>query len=335
MPAWVERCVRCGKAWGPPDHRWRCGCGGLLDVQGPVGELPPGAEWRETPTPLREIQPGLLLKMDQLLPTGSFKARGAAVMIGMASELGVGRVIVDSSGNAGKAVAFYAGKAGMQVEVFVPESTAPEKVAAIAALGATVVAVAGGRVAAAVEAQRRVEAGTDPPWYASHVYRPAFHHGVKTLAFELYQQLGDEIGTVVVPAGNGTLVIGLWLGFRELASLGRVVRVPRLVAVQASRCAPLAGMVPTGPTAAVGIAIPSPPRAGQVRAAVLASGGCILTVSEEELHGAHRSLEAMRVEVEPTSAAVWAAWQLGDGRRLDARRDCGGRGNVVLVLTGR
>ena len=98
-------------------------------------------------------------------------------------------------------------------------------------------------------------------WYASHVYRPAFVHGVKTLAFELWEQLGGRSpGRVVVPAGNGTLVLGLYLGFRELADRGHIGHLPAIVAVQAERCAPLAGRRPAGPTAATGIAIAHPPR---------------------------------------------------------------------------
>ncbi len=306
-------------------------------MHGPAGELPPGARWGEVPTPLQEVRPGLWLKMDQLLPTGSFKARGAAAMIGVAAELGVRRVVADSSGNAGRAVAAYAARAGMETEVFVPDSTDPSKVAAIAALGAAVVTVPGSRAAAAIAARNRVETGGsdgDGPWYASHVYQPAFHHGVKTLAVELHDQLAGSMGTVVVPAGNGTLVIGLWMGFRELLMAGRGVGMPRIVAVQARACAPLAGLAPTGPTAAVGIAVASPPRAGEVRAAVLASGGQVVTVGEDDLESAGRGLAEMGVEVEPTSTAVWAAWCAAEaspsgffGRVSD--------GEVVLVLTGR
>ena len=164
--------------------------------------------------------------------------------------------------------------------------------------------------------------------------KPAFHHWVKTLAFELHEQLGESIGTVVVPAGNGTLVIGLWLGFRELISTGRAVGMPRIVAVQSRRCAPLAGLAPTGPTAAVGIAVASPPRAGQIRAAVLASGGRVLTVTEDDLDEARRGLAGMGVEVEPTSSAVWAAWCTGAARPSDFSDGRNG-GGVVLVLTGR
>ncbi len=273
--------------------------------------------------------------MEQVLPTGTFKARGASVMLGLAVELGVKSVVVDSSGNAGRAVAAYANEAGLEATVFVPDSTHRPRVEAIRALGATVIAVPGGRPAAAraaVEALRRpAPQSGDARWYASHVFQPAFHLGVRVLAFELHEQLGEALGTVVVPVGNGTLVIGLWLGFRDLLATGRRSRMPVIVAVQSERCAPLAGLAPAGSTAAVGIAIPAPPRAGPVGAAVRASGGRVLLAAEEDLMPARGQLLAMGVDVETTAAAVWAAWRMGRGP-IDGSGP--GRGDVVLVMTG-
>jgi threonine synthase len=278
----------------------------------------------------------LWLKMEQVLPTGSFKARGASSMLGLADALGESSVVVDSSGNAGRAVAAYAARAGLEATVFVPGSTDPSKVEAIRALGAHVVEVPGGRSAAAraaIEAlgRERSEPGGHP-WYASHVFQPAFHLGIKALAYELHEQVGGSLSTVVVPAGNGTLVLGLWLGFRELLATGRRSSLPVIVAVQSERCAPLAGLAPDGPTAAVGIAIPDPPRAGPVRAALMASGGRVLAAAETDLGPARADLQELGVDVEPTAASVWAAWGLGhgpvDGHRPDP-------GDVVLVMTGR
>ena len=284
--------------------------------------LPGGSSWEKVSlgeglTPLVPIRPGLWGKLEYVSPTGSFKDRGAAVLMSVAAGIGVDRVVVDSSGNAGRAVAAYAARAGIPAEVYVPESTPVWKVAAMEALGARVVA-AGDRAAAAAGAQAAV-AGNGA-WYASHVYRPEFVHGVKTLAFELCEQLGGPPGTVVVPAGNGTLVIGLWLGFRALSAA-----VPRIVAVQAERCAPLAGLAPGGPTAASGIAIAAPPRQAEVRAAVLASGGSVVTVPEEALEPARADLARLGLPVEPTAAAAWAALPA-----LDAAPE-----PLVVVLTGR
>jgi len=260
------------------------------------------------------------VKADFEMPTGSFKDRGASAMIGAAVAGGARVVVADSSGNAGRSVAAHASAAGLGCRVYVPSGTAQEKMSAIAGHGAEVVEVPGDRAAAAEAAQREASAGA---WYASHVHQPSFHHGVKTLAFELAAQLPDPRRTaVVVPAGNGTLVLGLWLGFSELAAAGRLLGVPPLVAVQAEACAPLAGRPPAGKTAASGIAVAHPPRAPQVRAAVAASGGRVLTVAEEVISRACRELGGLGFEVEPTGAVAWAA--LG-----------GVTSPAVAVLTGR
>jgi threonine synthase len=356
--AWIEVCRRCGDLAAIGARRWRCGCGGLLDLHGPAGADPvprpadgPAAPWSlwryravlptagdssfwqrvtlgEGLTPLIPVRPGLWLKLDHVAPTGSFKDRGASVMMAMAGGLGVDRVVADSSGNAGLSVAAYAARAGIAAVVYVPASTGEAKTAAIEAHGARVVRVDGDRAATAAAARTAVETGG--AWYASHVYQPSFAHGVKTLAFELWEQLGGHVpATLVVPAGNGTLVMGAWLGFRELARAGRADRMPHLVAVQAEHCAPLAGLPPSGPTRAAGIAIAEPPRGGEVRGAVMASRSQVVTVGEGQLDAAQASLALRGVGVEPSAAAAWAG--------LDALGSVGARdaGATVVVLTGR
>jgi threonine synthase len=288
-----------------------------------AGAVIPGQiSLNERITPLRPLGPGRWVKCEYELPTGSFKARGAAVMVGLAAGLGVRRLVVDSSGNAGKAAAAYSALAGLAAEIHVPASTPPAKVEAMRSFGADVVVDPGDRQAASTAARRRVAAGSG--WYASHVYQPSFHHGVKTLAFELFDQMPEVVdGTVAVPVGNGTLILGLWLGFRELMAEELTPRMPRLVGVQSERCAPMAGLKPVGATCANGIFIPNPPRLGQVRAALMASGGVVTTVSEEEIEAAVGDLAASGLRVEPTGAVAWAAV-----RRLQLAEP------VVAVLSG-
>jgi len=196
----------------------------------------------EGATPLVAADDGLALKLDFLMPTLSFKDRGSVVLVAKAAELGVRHLVADSSGNAGASIAAYAARAGIAAEVFVPAATSQKKVAQLTGYGASVHRVNGDRAAAAAAAIDHVE--TTGAFYASHVYNPLFHHGTKTFAFELWEQLGGRApGTVVLPAGNGTLLIGAAIGFKELVAAGLVDRVPRLVAVQAERCAPLARAV--------------------------------------------------------------------------------------------
>jgi threonine synthase len=271
---------------------------------------------------------GLWLKLDYLTPTGSFKDRGAVLLASVAATLGAPSVVVDSSGNAGSAMAAYAARAGLPADIFVPATTSSQKVAAMRAHGAVVHEVPGDRAAAAAAAAAWVQASG--AFYASHVYQPLFVHGVKTLAFELYEQLGGRApGRVIVPAGNGTLVLGLKTGFDELAAAARIDRVPMLVAVQAERCAPLAGRRVAGATVAAGIAIASPPRQAEVRGAIDATGGVVLTASEEEIRRAQRDLGRLGLLVEPTAAVAWAAWCGGQPRPNDSDAPS------VVVLTGR
>ena len=275
-------------------------------------------------TPLVELEAGVLAKMEQVSPTGSFKDRGAAVMMSLAAAAGEKTAVADSSGNAGKAVAAYAARAGMSAEIYVPAGTPAAKTEAARASGANVVEVEGGREAAATAAAERVEAGG--AWYASHVYQASFVHGVKTLAFELFEQLGGRApGSVLVPAGNGSLVQGVWLGFSELSRFHDTA-VPRIVACQSERFAVLAGRPPRGgATAAAGIAISSPPRLGQVRAALMASSGTVVCTPEEPVVRARDDLAGLGVAVEPTGAVAWACLRLAGDLPEP----------VVVVLTGR
>jgi threonine synthase len=317
----------------------------MQGLTGPPSLPPPGSAdlIASAATPLTEIRDGVWLKLDQTLPTGSFKSRGAAAMLALAAGIGVERVVVDSSGNAGKAAAAYASDYGIAADVYVPDRTDPDKIEAMRQAGATVFTVPGPREAAALAAQDAAGrdgggSGGSGSWYASHVYQPIFHHGVKSLAYELVAQLGERIseGEVIVPVGNGTLVLGLWLGFRELQADRTLAKLPGLIAVQAERSAPLAGMRVLGSTVAAGIAVGRPARSGQVRAALLACGGRVETVSEEEIFAAAGDLERQGVEVEPTSATVWAYWTSSRRAAHDPRhvRPVDAR-PVVLVLTGR
>ncbi|MCU1491967.1 MAG: thrCA, partial [Acidimicrobiaceae bacterium] len=161
-------------------------------------------------------------------------------------------------------------------------------------------------------------------FYASHIFNPLFHHGTKTFAFELYEQLGGNLPeAILLPAGNGTLLIGAAIGFRELIATGNLDHMPRLVAVQAERCAPLANAhsrhatagLPTAPgratlhTVAEGIAIAEPPRLAQMLEIIEDSGGSVRTVSEDAILDARAALARRGIDVEPTAATGYAAWR--------------------------
>ncbi len=285
-------------------------------------------------TPLVPLQPGrtthreVLGKLDFVMPTLSFKDRGAAVLMSAAAAVGVRHVVADSSGNAGASIAAYAARAGIDAEVFVPEAAPVGKLGSIRRFGATLRKVPGDRAAAAAAAIERV---AETGWmYASHAWQPLFTQGTKTVAFEIWEQLGHRAPeTVVVPVGNGTLLLGAALGFSELQAAGLADRLPRLVGVQAERCAPLIGREPCGSTVAGGIAVAEPPRRKQILEAVSRTGGTLIAATEEAIEPARQQLAVAGIDVELTAAATWAAWAAWPGAR--AGQD---EGQVVVVLTG-
>lgn len=154
-------------------------------------------------TPVIRLNEDVLLKMDYFMPTLSFKDRGAAVLIAHCKSIGVTRVVQDSSGNAGNAVAAYCARAGIDCEIFVPEGTSPKKIDMIRAHGAVCTVVPGSRDHCAEVCREKVE--REGVYYANHVYNPFFYEGTKTYIYEVYEQLGRIPQNIVVPVGNGTL----------------------------------------------------------------------------------------------------------------------------------
>ena len=253
-------------------------------------------------------------KCEQLNPTGSFKDRGAAVLVNALAAAGVAEVIEDSSGNAGAALAAYAARAGIRARLFVPEAASPRKVAQIAAFGAEVVRVPGPRSRAAEAVRRQADQGAV---YASHVWLPFGLAGLATIAFELVEQLGQAPGAVVIPVGHGTLLLGLARGFAALEAAGVIESSPLIIAAQAAACAPLwaahqsggqaVPWVREGETRAEGIRILQPLRGDAVLAAVGRSRGTVVAVDEPTIARGEAELARRGFYVEPTSAVVWGA----------------------------
>ncbi|KDF02216.1 pyridoxal-5'-phosphate-dependent protein subunit beta [Mycolicibacterium aromaticivorans JS19b1 = JCM 16368] len=346
------QCRSCAREFDVAELVWRCPCGGVLDVietWRPDGDsvlpVPVGASTTlgegNTPMIPSKTSPGIRFKLEFLNPTLSFKDRGAVVLAALAERLGVGEVVVDSSGNAGTAAAAYFARAGINCQVLVPAATSPEKLAQIRAHGAALTLVPGDRAATAAAAARIAQ--RPGIFYASHVYHPYFMHGVKTYGYEIWQQNGRRLpAAVLVPVGNGTLLLGCHLAFTELVGAGLADRMPALIAVQAAGCAPLAaawdGRDPDlGSTLAEGIAITAPPRAEQILAAVRDSGGAIVTVDDDAIVAGRQALGREGLFVEPTAAVCYAA-AAGAAARSgpDWQRitDLLAGGDVVIPLCG-
>ena len=177
-------------------------------------------------------------KLEAMNPTGSFKDRGTAVMMSVAAELGVTEVVEDSSGNAGASVAAYAARAGIRAHVFAPAAAPAAKLQQIAVYGAQTHLIEGDRQAvtdAATEFARR-----NSLVYASHNLSPYFTEGTKTFAYEIAELFdGHPPRHIVIPVGNGSLLIGAFRGFQELLQMGRIATIPKLHAIQARAVMPL------------------------------------------------------------------------------------------------
>lgn len=302
--------VPLGSLGGRVNSLWRYA--EALPLRGPAA-----VTLGEGRTPLVPLTDTVSAKLDFLMPTLSFKDRGAVMLAELARRLTPCRVIADSSGNAGTAVAAYCARAGLPCTVYVPASTSAKKTEQIRAHGAHLELVPGDREATAAAA--RIAADAPGTFYASHVFNPYFLHGTKTYVYELWEDLGGRLPEViVVPVGNGTLLLGASLAIAELHSLGLITERPALHAVQAEAVSPLATAfragaddladeTATAPTLAEGIAIPRPPRARQILAAVRDSGGTFLTVPEDRIRAAQLDLAARGLFVEPTGVACWAA----------------------------
>jgi threonine synthase len=353
-------CTSCQTSFPLTEHLWRCPCGGLLDIEftpafplDRIARRKPGL-WRyreaipirddrnivtlgEGFTPLTEMKMEgvpVFIKQEYLFPTGSFKDRGASVLLSRVKEEGVRVIVEDSSGNAGCALGAYSAAAGVECRLFVPAHASGAKLAQIRAYGAPLTLVEGPRENAALAARDAAREA----YYASHAANPFFHQGTKTFAYEVCEQLGWQApDTVVLPAGNGTLLLGAYLGFSDLLRAGIIFHMPKLVAVQAAGCAPLhdafwkgadtVGSRAWGKTAAEGIAVARPVRGAHILRAVRDTGGEVLAVEEEEIAGAHREMARRGFFVEPTAAAALA------GLRKYIR-DKGRSGIMVSALTG-
>jgi threonine synthase len=278
----------------------------------------------------------MMFKLEFMMPTGSFKDRGMTVMVSYLKSRGIHDVLEDSSGNAGASLSAYAAAAGMRCRILVPETASYPKIAQIAAGGADVVTIRGTRqdvADAALRMSREI-------FYASHNWQPFFAEGTKTLAYELWEQLGFKApDNVVVPLGYGSNVAGCERGFGELLRNGEITKMPRIFGVQAANCAPYfnafkAGvehLVPTAvtPTIAEGIASSKPTRVAEALRAVRESGGGVVAVSEDDIVAALGMLARKGLYVEPTSAAAGAGLTqlLASGAIKPGEA-------TVLVLTG-
>jgi len=330
-------CSKCGACRDAAIVQGRCSCGGPLLTRYDldlVAELAspaaiagrPPTLWRyhellpvghrsrvvsmgEGMTPLLPLRklgkalgvPGLVMKDDAMLPTGTFKARGAAVGVSRAAELGVTGIAMPTNGNAGAAWAAYAARAGLRALIVMPTGSPEITRAECVAAGAELRLVGGhiGDAARVVAAELPGRPGFQD---ASTLGEPYRLDGKKTIGFEIAEQLGwRPPGVIVCPVGGGVAIIGIYLALLQLRELGWIGGdLPRLVAVQASGCAPIARAFaararqsepwPDAKTVAFGITVPKALGDFLVLDALYATEGTAVAVDDEALLADQREI---------------------------------------------
>jgi len=356
-PEFTIKCTKCGEEFPDNYWYWNCSkCGGPLDVLIEIAEakreehltseksmwryqwfIPASMKFKVTlgegctPMIRRKIaNVNVLLKLEFLNPTGSFKDRGSSVAITRAISLQARRVIEDSSGNAGASISAYATAAGIQAKIYVPKSAPKAKKEIIMTFGGQLVE-AESRSEAAKRAVKELCKGE---YYIGHAWNPFFIEGIKTIAYEIAEQMNWKTpDNIIVPTGNGTLLLGLYKGFNELIDAGWINDMPRLIAVQAEGCAPLYEAI-YGTKAGKGrskladaIRVPNPPRINQMVEAIKNTEGKVVTVNDKEIAHGLECLVKLGLLVEPTSAtAVSALMKLSSVGEIE--------GVVCIPLTG-
>ena len=244
----------------------------------------------------------LYIKDESQNPTQSFKARGMAVAISMARELGARKVAVPSAGNAAGALAAYAARAGLESFIFMPRDTPRANVVECEQTGAHVTLMDGLITDCGAEVAKRKEA---EGWFdVSTLKEPYRVEGKKTLGYEVAEQLNWELPDVIIyPTGGGTGLIGMWKAFDEMEQMGWIgSKRPRMVTVQAAGCAPIvrafeegkrfADEFPNAATTASGLRVPKAIGDFLILDALRQSGGTAVAVTDEELIKATREIGA-------------------------------------------
>ena len=350
-------CGSCGKVYDDSSLQWMCDCGGCLSCDFKAhfrkedirqehhsmwrydGAFPLRYEdltvtYNEGLTPLVDVrfdQCHLKVKMDNLMPTGSFKDRGTVMVVNYLMKHGATKITEDSSGNAGASVAGYCALGNIPCEIYVPKGNSAGKLTQIRAYGADIYEIEGTREDVAAAAQVHTNS------YAGHNWHPMFVQGTKSLAYELWEQSGFKAPDhVVAVAGNGSTVLGVYYGFKELLENGQVDKMPRIFPVQSENCNPIYRMYSGSEekggfrsTIAEGIALARPNKADQVVRAVRETGGQVLCVNEEEIRQAVPAIAKLGIYAEPTSSAAFAG--LG---KLIRNGVLGKNDNVVMVISG-
>lgn len=316
----------------------------LLPVRDPRLRLTMG----EGGTPLLETPrigkilglPNLFIKDESLNPTATFKARGLAVAVARAVELGVRSFVIPTAGNAGGALAAYAARAEREAHIFMPEDAPIVNQREVLAAGADLRLVAG--LISDAARQAAVESAGQGWFDVSTFKEPYRLEGKKTMGLELAETFGWQLPDVIIyPTGGGTGLVGMWKAFEELQSLGWIDgKKPRMISVQAQGCAPVvrafnfraARVEPWSGayTLAAGLRVPMPFADRLILRVLAESEGAAVGVDDEEILEAQRQLATC----EGIFAAPEGAATLAGLKRLQREGQVQSSENVVLFNTG-
>ena len=289
-------------------------------------------------TPLLRLRNCALMKDDGQIPTGTFKARGMAVAVSKAKELGLKRLVVPSAGNAGAALACYAARAGLDARVYIPRETPELIIRECAIYGAEVILVEGN----ISDAGSKMKEDGGGYFDMSTLKEPYRLEGKKTMGYEIAEQTHFELPEAILyPTGGGTGLIGMWKAFEEMEELGWIGHErPRMFSVQSEACAPVVKAFtsgvdntdpafPDGLTIAVGLRVPHPFAGKQILSVLRDSRGGAISVQEKEIVEAARSLAKEGVLACPEGAATLAGY-----RKLLENGSIGHSEKVLLYNTG-
>ncbi len=324
-------CRDCGQEFDINTKKYLCDCGGLFELKTNYSKLKKDLTLGEGNTPLlkRELaNKEVYLKVDYLQPSGSFKDRGAALLIDQLQKNNINKIVEDSSGNAGAAIAAYAAAANIDCTIYLPSNTSPGKINQIKAYGAKIKKIAGSRDQTAKTIKKDILRHNY--YYASHVYNPLFTAGTARLAFELYDEISIP-DKIFVPVGNGTMLLGLYYGFKEIG------KFPQFIVAQTESCSPIYNSFYKNDNKgncrqkniAEGIAISNPARKEEIINAIKESNGEIITVNEDEIKKTFNLINNLGLFIEKTSAVAPAAFiKYSKNKNIDASE------NIIIPLTG-
>jgi threonine synthase len=273
----------------------------------------------------------LLVKDEGRLPTGSFKARGLVMAVSMAKALGVTRMAMPTNGNAGAALSAYCSRCGIETYIFAPEDTPDTNIREMALQGANV-----WRVNGYIDDCGKIVGGgkEEMNWFDTSTLKEPYRiEGKKTMGLELVEQFGwDDLPDVIMyPTGGGTGLIGMWKAFAELKELGLIspdTKLPKMVAVQATGCAPMVNAFEAGEEfatrvddaytrSAMGIRVPAAVGDFLILRAVRESGGWAVAVDDDAIdEGVSEFAKKEGFLLCPEGAATYAAFKKGlaDGK---------------------